>query len=262
MKQCSRKKIASIALIFLATVTFVYFQPRAAVAWTSSAKTGIIIPLYTYPGSTWSAITTAKTTYPLVPITAVINPNSGPGMSSDPNYVSGIKSMQGAGVVVLGYIWTNYGKITIQRAENQIRNYWNWYHINGIFFDGMSNVNGWQHYYSTLTSFAKSLGMSITFGNPGTSTIAGYVGTVNSICVYENPGDPSTAAVQSAAFGGTYSKSNFGIIAYGSNLPDPAYLTAVSPYVGWVYFSDMSLPNPYGPLPSYFMGEMALLNST
>jgi hypothetical protein len=68
-----------------------------------------MIPLYTHPtDGTWAAVIRAKKAYPDVPFVAIINPDSGPGTSQDQNYESGIKDLQAAGVVVLGYVTTGY----------------------------------------------------------------------------------------------------------------------------------------------------------
>src|SRR5205809_454505 len=84
----------------------------------------------------------------LVTLLAVINPNSGPGRSEDPNYVQGIKNLQAAGVVVLGYVSTGYGRLSLSKVESQVSSYKNWYSVNGIFFDGMAYVTGSEKYYS------------------------------------------------------------------------------------------------------------------
>ena len=68
--------------------------------------TGVLIPLYLYPSSlaVWKPVITAKQAYPSVPFVAIANPASGPGTASDPNYVTAIKSLQDAGVKVVGYV--------------------------------------------------------------------------------------------------------------------------------------------------------------
>src|SRR5437660_3965788 len=140
-------------------------------AHAATAPTGIMIPLYTYPtGGTWAPVIQAKNAYPNVPFVAVINPASGPGTSHDPNYAAGIKDLQAAGVVVLGYVATGYATSSysaISGLEAQVSLYDRWYHVNGIFFDEMSNAVGNESYYSTLNSLVRSLRMTYTVGNPG-----------------------------------------------------------------------------------------------
>ncbi|MHB2036611.1 MAG: spherulation-specific family 4 protein, partial [Nitrososphaerales archaeon] len=72
---------------------------------TTSTPTGVMIPLYSYPGSDWNVVEQAKLAHPSVPIVAIINPNNGPGGSQDPNYVAGVNNLRSAGVTVLGYVY-------------------------------------------------------------------------------------------------------------------------------------------------------------
>src|SRR5438128_2230116 len=75
-----------------------------------------------------------------------------------------------------------------------------------------TNSGGSESYYSTLTAFAKSLGMTYTMGNPGTTISTSYIGTVDSIVFYESPGLPILSSLSSYTSG--YSKSNFAYIAF------------------------------------------------
>jgi len=42
---------------------------------------------------------------------AIINPNSGPGSSVDQAYVSQTARSKAAGITIVGYVSTNYGKV-------------------------------------------------------------------------------------------------------------------------------------------------------
>src|SRR5260370_37887542 len=93
-------------------------------AATASASTGVVIPLYWYPDSEWTAIIQARATYPNVPIIAIVNPNNGPGSSSDPNYVSGIHNMQAVGLTGISIDSTLYGNNanSIEESHNDKNN--------------------------------------------------------------------------------------------------------------------------------------------
>jgi hypothetical protein len=208
----------------------------------------MIVPLYSYPGSDWNNLIWAKQANPNVPIVAVVNPADGPGYYIDPNFVSGIDRLQSAGIVVLGYVWTDYTARSISSAEQDIATYKNWYGADGVYLDQMSNVPGQEGYYSTLTAYAKSLGMTMVVGNPGTSVPPGYIGTVTSIVVYENSGAPSTSSLSQLEACG---KNNFAVVAYGVPDVNTAYLDTAANYVGYIYLTDGVFPNPYAPESSY-----------
>ncbi|HEV2389309.1 MAG TPA: spherulation-specific family 4 protein, partial [Nitrososphaerales archaeon] len=256
------KHKAAVALITAALV--LSFIPLAATtrgANAATAPSGIMIPLYGYPtDGSWATVVQAKEAYPNVPFIAVINPGSGPGAAQDPNFVAGIASLQAAGVLVLGYVPTGYATSSysgISGVEAQVSAYSSWYHVNGIFFDEMSNVAGFESYYSTLNAYAKSLGMTYTVGNPGAMVPISYIGTLDTLIIYESGGLPSLPAL---AYSG-YGTNNFAVVSYGAAAPSQAYVTESSNYAAWVYFTDGNLPNPYATLPSYFTEEVAMLSA-
>jgi hypothetical protein len=234
-----------------------------ASANVTASKTGIMIPLYTYPGSTWTTVSAVQRANPNVPIAAIINPDSGPGTKIDPNYVAGIASLQSAGVTVLGYTPTNFALDSISEVESMVSQYKSWYHVNGIFFDDMSSVVGKEVYYSTLNAYATSLGFTYTVGNAGTNVPASFIGTMDTIIIYENHGIPSTSYLQSAD--SNYARSNFAMMAYGVQNITASYLVAASAYVSYLYITNGVFPNPYGAIPPYLAtisSDLAVVDNT
>jgi len=211
--------------------------------------TGVIIPLYIYPtDASWSNIVSVKKANPTVPIIAVINPNSGPGISQDINYVNGIASLRAAGVVVLGYVATNYGNTSTATVEDQINSYHSWYTINGIFFDEMSTATLTEAYYIGLNNYCMSIGYFINAGNPGTTEPTIMLGIFSVENLYESNSLPTTAIASGGAF-----------IAY--NVPSLPSLDQYSS-ASYIYITDKAggdEPNAYEALPSYFAQEVAAL---
>src|SRR3989442_150596 len=257
----SSSRSASIAV---ATVLLLGLVGAAATrtSFAATSNSGIVIPLYTYPtDGSWSASLQAKKAHPNVPIIAIINPSDGPGGSSDSNYVQGVKNFQAAGIIVIGYVATGYASHGMSDLDAQISRYKNWYSVNGIFFDEMANNQGNENYYSTLNTYVKSVGMTYTMANPGTTTRKSYVGPLDSIIIYESAGPPSLSYPPSATFYPSYSKSNFGFLAYSVPSLDTSFETSTSTYVQWMYITNDGLSNPWDTLPSYFMNEVAALDA-
>src|SRR2546427_11004166 len=257
----SSKRTYSLAimsvLFFAAIVT-----ATARISFAATSNSGVVIPLYTYPtDGSWSASLQAKKAHPNVPIIAIINPSDGPGGSSDSNYVQGVMNFQAAGIIVIGYVATGYASHGMSDLDAQISRYKNWYSVNGIFFDEMANNQGNENYYSTLNSYVKSLGMTYTMGNPGTTTLKSYVGTLDSIIIHEDAGTPSLSYLASATFYPSYGNSNFGFLAYSVPSLDTSFETSTSTYVQWMYITNDGLSNPWDTLPSYFMNEVAALDA-
>lgn len=223
----------------------------------ATSPTGIIVPLYSYPGQGWQSLIQEKQAYPSVPVIAIINPASGPGGSQDPNYVSGIQQLESAGITVIGYVATGYGGDPVSQVEQEIYTYSQFYQLTGIFFDEMASVTGYESYYSTLTSYAESLGYNLTVGNPGTSIPASYIGTVDNLVIYENSGLPSTGYLSGLG----YQTSDFSVISYGDSVLNSSFVQAAAVDVGYLYVTDQNLPNPYEALPSYLATFMATLSA-
>jgi hypothetical protein len=211
---------------------------------------GVIIPLYSYPGSGWNAIIQQKLAHPSVSITVIVNPASGPGGSADPNYATWINSLRSAGINVLGYVYTSYAARSASSVMADISAYKTWYAVNGIFLDEMSNVVGHESYYSALTGYVHSLGLATVVGNAGATVPASFIGTVDVIVIYENAGIPSASALGSPTMGLT--KSGFATMSYGVSSLTSSSVSAVAAYAGYIYITDGVMPNPYSSLPSYF----------
>jgi spherulation-specific family 4 protein len=225
---------------------------------TLALATGVLVPLYVDPNSAWTTVASAKQQYPSVPVVAIINPASGPGPHLRQTYVRGVRSLHAAGVIVLGYVHTSYGRRPLAVDESEMAKYHRWYGVDGIFLDEMANTAGHEAYYSTLTAFAKSLGMQTTIGNPGTDTLPSYIGTVTSMDIYESAGYPSLSFL-SGGWHGQYPKSNFGFISYAVQTLNPTLDQQAAAYVGYEYVTNQRLPNPYAALPPYFMQLVASL---
>src|SRR5712691_12883907 len=98
--ESSRRVFCFSVLVTLPFVSVVAAVPGTAFAASSLTfgNSGLAIPLYTYPcfttaQCTWTTVIQARQAYPSVPLLAVINPNSGPGRSKDPNDVQGIRNL-------------------------------------------------------------------------------------------------------------------------------------------------------------------------
>lgn len=254
-----------IAFLAFALITLVAL-PSAAVpaiqairtgpstAYLVGGPSGLIIPLYTYPGSTWLSVIQAKLANPSVPIIATINPSNGPGTAQDTNYVSGINSLANAGVHVVGYVYTQYGARSLSSVEADILAYARWYNVSGIFFDEMSNLASSAMYYRALATYANSLGLKLTVGNPGTSGTA-VVGIFDILVIYENQGLPAISSLEAYA----HSRENFAFISYAVGSLNASQLWEASAYSGWLYATNGVPPNPYDSLPPYFASEASTL---
>jgi hypothetical protein len=261
---------------------------------TANFVMGLLVPLYMDPttndpntGHTyWQDLINAKNSYPSVPVIVIVNPDSGPGDSAGSTYTSGMKNLSSAGIIMIGYVWTDYGDrplgsySTFNSTEQAIYNWTRFYPnlLSGIFLDQMNYPNsgynkGGPSYYSTVTSFAHSYGFDTVVGNPGDPTNSSYVGTVDIITPYEGRGLPSISnIVEGNTTGGfpTTTSSQWGIFAYNatSSALTQNYVNSAVNDIGWIYVTDeageSSKTNgfPYNVLPTYLNTELGFLSNT
>jgi hypothetical protein len=121
----------------------------------------------------------------------------------------------------------------------------------------MSEVSGNESYYANATQYARSLGMVMTVGNPGTYIAQSYVGTVDTIVIYERPQLPTLAYLRNWTMSGA-GKSSFAFIAF--DVPDfnQTYAKAAAASVRFMFMTDAK---NYFVMPTYLSKELALLQS-
>ena len=254
----------------------------AAPAPARAGQTGVIVPSYFYPGTGgpggvgdgWAAMTAAAGK---VPITAVLNPASGPGSSEDPIYANAMTSLENAGGKVVAYVFTNNGNAPLATVEGQINTYITQYGslIKGFFLDGMFLLPGTLSYYQSIDSYIKSLSPSYTvIGNPGQPFLNGllptdYLTAADIVNIFEGPNKapaPGAAGFDAYPYGLNwflgYPSDRFSNIVF--DVPGSDLLAdlnkAVGLNAGHVYITDGTLPNPYSQLPSYWDQEVAAIH--
>ncbi|CAE6490360.1 unnamed protein product [Rhizoctonia solani] len=235
---------------------------RAALA------SGIIFPLYIYPGTScsgWTPLINAITSHPNLPFWVIVNPASGPGAANsqpDANYQSCIAQLRPAAnpnVKVLGYVPTGFGSRAQSAVQADITTYSQWatsYRPNGIFFDETLATSGNQNLYSGYSSFAKSKisGALVTL-NPGVAAPAAYYGFSDQIVTREDAYNSFSPSQYTVGTSTPASKQAVILHTTGSTLPACMVNATVHvDKIGAVYFTNDVLSNPYDTFPSYWTG--------
>ena len=151
----------------------------------------IYVPSYVYPcsgtpGCAWDVFKNGSTL-------VVINPNSGPGNSSNLDYVNLVNTLKtGASTVkiVLGYVSTSYGNRNSTVVLADINTYYSFYNIDGIFLDEGATTcdNATLSKYQSYDSLVKSKGgLGYTVLNWGTNGPECFLTntSINSYITYE-----------------------------------------------------------------------------
>jgi len=233
-----------------------------------TSRLNLLVPAYIYPGGVglkyWDQLATAART---VSLTVILNINNGPGTESKPIFVSVVNKVRGNGGNVIGYVYTKYGKRSLDAVQADVALYTSLnYNINGIFVDEMANdpTPANLKYYAALYTSVKTAHPDWSvFGNPGVTTdqafIDGPMGrTADTLIVYEDK-QANYVAYTAKPWNAKFARDHFGHIIYGA--ADAATMTADmdrahSLNAGYVFVTDAKLPNPYAVLPAYWLAEV------
>ena len=215
-------------------------------------------PAYFYPGPNWTQLESGAPTAGI----AIMNPNSGSGTAQNSDYVAQVKQAQAKGLKVVGYVDTAYGKRSTSLVKADILNYYNWYHVDGIFFDEASNLQPQIPYYKAIYQLVKNITTKSTvIINPGCATLEGYINTADIIVSFESPYDEYQSGFVQSPWVTKYPASRFMHIVLGVTQEELQSVIEETKqrHAGWVYITTYSTPaNPYDNLPTnpYWTDEL------
>lgn len=230
----------------------------------------ILVPAYFYPSadpslSYWDELTAAAAH---VGITAIMNPDNGPGAAANPDYTLAVDALRRAGGQVIGYVHSTYGSRAIDLVKADIDRYAAFYAVDGFFIDEMSNQSSELAYYQALHDHIKGLSPAYrVFGNPGIGTLESYLSIADTLVTFEGP--PATSALtpygydihgEPDAWARAYPAERFGHLIHGvagASAMQRLLVLAASRNAGYVYITDDVLPNPWDTLPAYWRAEIA-----
>ena len=227
----------------------------------------LAIPSYIYPTwyyhggpqDLWAVMQAAAPSLRFV----IINPGSGSGSAINTDYVTQTALAQAAGLLVLGYVTTDYAVTSTKTAaqiEAEVDNYYNWYQVDGIFYDEVSSLVANQPYYLALYQYvkAKTTGQRIVVINPGTIPDVSYMAACDVLCNFE--GDVGLYRVrQPAPWEVNYPANRFWHIVYACYTTaqrDEMLALSRAYRAGYIYLTPDVEPDPYNTLPSgaYWQG--------
>ena len=225
----------------------------------------ILLPAYFYPSSDpnqsfWDEMTAAAGQ---VGITAIMNPDNGPGSSVNSDYTTAVDVFRAAGGKVVGYAHTSYGARSQADVLSEVASYASFYNIDGIFLDEMSNTSVDFAYYQSLYNSIKSTNPGYRiFGNPGTNTLESYLTAADVLVTFENQTGYDTFTPDT--WTNNYTADHFAHLLY--NVNDKAAMLAyvalaADRNVGYLYITNDILTNPWDTLPQYWNAEVSAVSS-
>ncbi|CAL9423193.1 spherulation-specific family 4 protein [Streptomyces sp. enrichment culture] len=144
----------------------------------------LLVPYYEHPAvrpAEWAAILAAASRLHGV----VLNPASGPGERPDPEFADTAARLRAAGVRVLGYTDTAYGRRPHADVVRDLTRHRAWYGTDGAFLDQAASAPEALPYYRRLASAAWTSGAATLVLNHGTPPHPSYAGVADVLVTFE-----------------------------------------------------------------------------
>lgn len=121
-------------------------------------ETRLLVPLYVHPAvdpAAWQAVAAAG---PGAVRAVVLNIADGPGPAPDPAFEQAAAHLHAAGITVLGYVDTGYGRRPHAEVVSELLTYRQWYGTNGVYFDQAAGHAEALPHYRRLATAARAAG--------------------------------------------------------------------------------------------------------
>jgi hypothetical protein len=267
----SREKLRALArkpLTILAVAVILVLAVAAGVVagLKSEGITGrfcqkTFVPAY-FDASVWPQATVGKHR----PSAMILNPATGIGAGTAPNpgYQSAVQQAHAKGIMILGYSSTADGSRPISQIEADVRNYKAWYGVNGIFLDSVNGIASELPYYRQLANYIhKTIPGSSVWLNAGVYPDQQYMSIGDVLMVFEGT-YAQYRAVQVPSWAHNYPATRFANTIYGAvtgSQANSAISLSRNRNAGYVFVTNLELPNPYDALPGYWSSEVTAISS-
>jgi len=220
------------------------------------------VPAY-YPPSdpSWQRVIGGEPTVGMM----VFNPDSGPGTTTDQGYTRVIAQAQGAGIIMLGYVATNYGARPEADVIADINRYYDLYTPSGIYFAEGPMDND----CTSMEAMYHRMSDAVRARDPraylavGTRFCPTYIYFFDLMVQFARNWTEYQTDYAPPSWMPANSPQRF--CHFVNSVPasdaSAALSRVISNGAGWVFVTDRSDPNPWGVLPSYFDQELATMGS-
>jgi hypothetical protein len=226
----------------------------------SSGSVRLAVPAYFAPGPEWQRLIAAAPTVGMI----IVNPASGPGTSTDPQYTQAIAQARAAGIIVLGYVGTSYGQRPVADVIADVNGYYDLYSLSGVYFaEGPMEADcaPLEMQYQNVVAAAHARDAH-AFLAIGTHFCPTYVYLFDYMVEFAMSWSNYQSYVVPTWMP---SGSPDRFIHFISDVPPSdagaAISRAIANGAGWVFATEQSEPNPWGQLPVYFDQELQAIRA-
>ena len=224
-------------------------------------KQRVGVPSYWYPSSqpdsSWARALAASPPLDIV----VINPDSGPGVAADPNYIAQVARAHAANMTVLGYTHTLYGKRALVEVRAEVDDYFSWFGVDGVFVDEVASDAAGASYYAEVAAYvrgksARGAAAPLVVLNPGTDLDVSYNASFDIVMSFEDSLE-AYRTFEPAAWLRAIAPERVWHCIHSAGTPTnataplaEAVARSKANNAGVVYVTNETMPNPYKSLPS------------
>jgi Spherulation-specific family 4 len=175
---------------------------------------------------------------------AVMNPDSGPGVASDPMWVTRLGNIALTNPSIVGYVDTSYAARPLTNVQADITKYMQWYGVKSIFLDQTPFGCLTASYYSAIAATVHANG-GIVIMNPGTLPLTCMIDIGDVIVSFENSLPYYLAST--ATNPGGYAPQKFWHLIYAVPADRQREIEELARQrgAGYVYVTADDLPNPW-----------------
>lgn len=174
----------------------------------------LLVPMYVHPAvdpGAWRVLAASSSRLYGV----VLNVDDGPGASPDPAFVAAAEDLRAAGVRLLGYTDTDYGRRPARAVARDFECHRDWYGTDGFFLDQVAPDPAGLRHYRRLARAARSRGGRTLVLNPGAHPAPGYADVGDLLITFEGDWDAYRTAPAAPAWTKDHPPSRFGHLVHG-----------------------------------------------
>lgn len=214
------------------------------------AKPRLVVPAYFHPAvhpDQWQWLAEHAAGVLMV----ILNVANGPGASSQAAFRQAIGSLQRAGICVIGYVDTSYGRCQAQRVLAETDRFQDWYGVQGVCLDQVAADPAQLGYYTGLTDRIRAMGAETVFFNHGTHPAPEYAHVADVLGTFEGTW-PAYRRLRVPRWTEHWPPSKFCHVVHSVPVArhPGAWRLASRRRAGAVYITERGGANPYDGLPA------------
>ena len=210
----------------------------------------LLVPAYFHPAihpELWAAMAENSDKVRIV----ILNAANGPGLRRDGVLLEAVEPLLSAGIDVVGYVDTDYGRRPRHEAVADIACFLLWYRVTGVLFDRVPTTPDHVGWVARLAHHAREMGARIVVFNHGAYPSEGYAEHADVLGTFEGPWTAYVdLPVPLWARGLPQGKAYHVVYSIPRDRFADAVLLASRRRAGYVYLTDHDNPNPYDRLPA------------